>query len=68
MFYSLFIFYYHHHHHHHYDVILTDVDDLPLLLQGGREVSDFLKYLAKESTDGLKGYDRKGKKIKKTEL
>ena len=39
----------------------------PFNFQGGREVDDFLKYLAKESTDGLKGYDRKGKK-KKSEL
>ena len=33
--------------------------------QGGREVEDFLKYLAKESTDGLTGFDKNGKKIKK---
>jgi protein disulfide isomerase family A protein 3 len=39
------------------------------LLQGGREVDDFLKYLAKESTDELAGYKRDGKKKKKkTEL
>lgn len=35
------------------------------LPQAGREVDDFIKYLAKESTDGLKGYDRDGKKKKK---
>lgn len=36
-----------------------------LYCQGGREVDDFIKYLARESTDGLSGYDRDGKKIKK---
>jgi len=40
----------------------------PKKYEGGREVKDFLKYLAKESTDGLAGYDRSGKKQKKTEL
>jgi len=39
----------------------------PKKYEGGREVKDFLKYLAKESTDGLQTYDRDGKK-KKTEL
>ena len=41
-----------------------------MLLQGGREVKDFIKYLAKESTDGLKGWNRDGKKkkSKKSEL
>ena len=33
-------------------------------LQGGREVDDFIQYLAKESTDPMKGFDRKGKKQK----
>ncbi|GFO44763.1 protein disulfide-isomerase [Plakobranchus ocellatus] len=37
----------------------------PKKYEGGREVKDFIKYLAKESTDGLKGYDRDGKKKKK---
>ena len=36
-------------------------------LQGGREVDDFVKYLAREATDGLKGWDRKGK-VRKQEL
>jgi len=38
--------------------------------QGGREVNDFIKYLARESTDELSGYTRDGKKVKgkKTEL
>lgn len=35
------------------------------ILQGGREVDEFIKYLAKESTDGLSGYNRDGKKKKK---
>ena len=41
-----------------------------LFLQGGREVEDFLKYLAKEATDELNGYNRSGKKkkTKKQEL
>jgi protein disulfide isomerase family A protein 3 len=42
--------------------------DNPKKYEGGREVADFLKYLAKESTDGLKGYNRDGKKKKKEEL
>ena len=35
--------------------------------QGGREVDDFVKYLAKHATSELKGWDRAGKP-KKTEL
>ncbi|XP_067667289.1 protein disulfide-isomerase A3-like isoform X1 [Haliotis asinina] len=38
----------------------------PKKYNGGREVDDFLKYLAKESTNPLKGYDRNGKKVKKS--
>ena len=39
------------------------------ILQGDREVKDFIKYIAREATDPLKGYDRNGKKVKsKTEL
>merc|ERR1712198_480980 len=34
---------------------------------GGRELDDFVKYIAQHSTEELKGYDRKGK-AKKTEL
>jgi len=39
-------------------------------IQGGREVNDFIKYLAKAATDELSGYTRDGKKKKdkKTEL
>ena len=34
----------------------------PRKYEGGREVDDFVKFLAKESTDPLKGYNRSGKK------
>lgn len=37
------------------------------VMQSGREVEDFIKYLAKEATDELTGWDRKGNE-KKTEL
>jgi len=37
----------------------------PRKYEGGREVDDFVKYLAKEATNPLKGYDRSGKKTKK---
>lgn len=40
----------------------------PRKYEGGREVDDFIKYLAKESTNPLEGYSRDGKKSKKTEL
>ncbi|KAI6241457.1 Protein disulfide-isomerase [Aphelenchoides fujianensis] len=40
----------------------------PVAYNGGREVKDFIKFIAEHSTDGLKGYDRDGKKKKKTEL
>ncbi|KAL4227773.1 Protein disulfide-isomerase A3 [Mactra antiquata] len=41
----------------------------PKQYQGGREVNDFVKYLAKEATNELSGYKRDGKKKKsKTEL
>jgi len=39
----------------------------PIPYNGGREVKDFLKYIAEHSTDGLKGYDKNGKKKKKTD-
>jgi hypothetical protein len=38
-----------------------------LTSQGGREIDDFIKYIAKHATNELKGYDRKGK-AKKEEL
>jgi protein disulfide isomerase family A protein 3 len=34
----------------------------PRKYEGGREVEDFIKYLAKESTEPLSGFDRSGKK------
>jgi protein disulfide isomerase family A protein 3 len=39
----------------------------PKKYEGGREVDDFIKYIAKEATDELKGFDRKGN-AKKSEL
>ena len=39
----------------------------PVSYQGGREVDDFVKYIAKEATDELKGFYRTGK-AKKVEL
>lgn len=38
----------------------------PKKYEGGREVDDFIKYLAKESTDGLSGFGKDGKKKKKS--
>jgi len=42
----------------------------PVKYEGGREVDDFIKYIAKEATNELKGYDRSGnpKEGSKTEL
>lgn len=40
----------------------------PMKYESGRDVDAFVKFLAKESTDGLKGYDRNGNKKKKSEL
>ncbi|KAK7095350.1 protein disulfide-isomerase A3-like [Littorina saxatilis] len=34
----------------------------PKMYEGGQEVDDLIKYLAKEATNELEGYDRKGKK------
>merc|ERR1712110_21334 len=41
--------------------------DKPVSYNGGREVDDFVNYIAKHATSELKGFDRKGK-AKKTEL
>lgn len=38
----------------------------PVAYNGGRELDDFIKYIAKEATEPLKGYDRSGKKTKKS--
>lgn len=41
----------------------------PVKYESGREVDDFIKFIAKEATNELKGYDRSGKeKEAKTEL
>jgi len=39
----------------------------PVTYNGGREVDEFVKYIAEHATDELKGYSRKGK-AKKSEL
>ena len=39
----------------------------PEQYNGGRELDDFVKFIAEKSTNELKGYNRKGK-AKKTEL
>lgn len=39
----------------------------PKSYEGGREVDEFIKYLARESTEPLKCYDRDGSKIKTDE-
>lgn len=41
--------------------------DSPVRYDGGRELQDFIKYIAKHATEELSGYDRKGN-AKKTEL
>jgi len=42
--------------------------DSPKKYEGGREVDDFLQYIASMATDELKGFNRNGKAKKKTEL
>jgi len=44
-----------------------DSKDKPVRYEGGRDVNDFIKYIAKHATNELKGYDRSGSE-KKTEL
>ncbi|XP_058831651.1 protein disulfide-isomerase A3 [Topomyia yanbarensis] len=39
----------------------------PKRYEGGREIDDFMKYIAKHATNELKGWDRKGN-VKKVEL
>ncbi|XP_029156289.1 protein disulfide-isomerase A3 [Nylanderia fulva] len=41
-----------------------DAKDSPVKYEGGRELEDFIKYIAKHATDELKGYDRKGNALK----
>lgn len=40
----------------------------PMKYESGRDVDSIVKFLAEKSTDGLSGFDRKGKKTKKSEL
>jgi len=42
--------------------------DAPKKYEGGREVDDFFKYLAKEATQELNGFDRSGNPKDKSEL
>lgn len=44
-----------------------DSKSVPVKYEGGREVDDFLKYIAKQATNELKGWDRSAKS-KKSEL
>lgn len=44
-----------------------DSKDKPVRYESGRELDDFIKYISKQATNELKGYDRDGKP-KKTEL
>ena len=37
----------------------------PKKYEGGREVDDFIKYIAKEASSPLKGFDKNGKPLKK---
>lgn len=46
-----------------------DQKDKPVRYESGREVDDFVKYIAKHATTELKSFDRDGNaKAKKTEL
>lgn len=44
-----------------------DSKSKPVKYDGGREVDDFVKYIAAHATNELKNYDRSGN-VKKTEL
>lgn len=44
-----------------------DSKSKPVKYEGGRELDDFVNYVAKHATNELKGFDRSGKP-KKTEL
>ncbi|XP_063980859.1 protein disulfide-isomerase A3 [Diachasmimorpha longicaudata] len=44
--------------------IPKNAKDSPVKYEGGRELEDFVKYIAKHATEPLKGYDRKGKSVK----
>lgn len=45
-----------------------DQKDKPVRYDGGRDVEDFIKYIAKHATEELNGYDRSGSPKAKTEL
>jgi protein disulfide isomerase family A protein 3 len=45
-----------------------DQKDKPVRYESGREVDDFIAYIAKHATNELKSYDRDGKAKSKTEL
>lgn len=45
-----------------------DSKDSPVKYDGGREVDDFVKYIAKHATKELKSLDRSGSPKQKTEL
>lgn len=46
-----------------------DNKNSPVRYEGGRELDDFVKYIAKHATNELTGYDRNGNpKSDKTEL
>ena len=45
-----------------------DSKDTPVKYEGGREVDDFVKYIAKHATKELKSLDRSGVPKQKTEL
>jgi len=40
----------------------------PVSYEGGRDVDDFIKYIAEHASSPLKGFDKKGKQLKKDEL
>ncbi|CAK9799830.1 Protein disulfide-isomerase A3 [Anthophora plagiata] len=41
-----------------------DSKNNPIKYEGGRELDDFIKYIAQHATNELKGFDRKGKSVK----
>ncbi|XP_051175352.1 protein disulfide-isomerase A3 [Leptopilina boulardi] len=44
-----------------------DSKDKPMKYEGGRQLDDFVKYIAKHSTEKLKGFNRKGEEKKSKE-
>lgn len=39
---------------------MNEITIINLIFQGGRDVDDFIKYIASKATDELKGFDRSG--------